>query len=59
MYVLPPTKDVVPSELARRIFDELIMPVADVRKVNIACCKASSKALDLDLAADFYDGLPG
>lgn len=42
VYVLSHTKDVVPSVLAERLFDELIKLGADVRKINIACCRAAS-----------------
>ena len=35
------TKDVVPSVLAQALFDQMISVGADVRKINIACCKAA------------------
>lgn len=41
VYVLSHTKDVVPSVLAQALFDQMISVGADVRKINIACCKAA------------------
>lgn len=42
VYVLSHTKDVVASELARQLFDQLIAIGADVRKISIACYRAAS-----------------
>ncbi|HET9985749.1 MAG TPA: hypothetical protein VFQ38_19280 [Longimicrobiales bacterium] len=42
VYVLSHTKDVKPAALAATLFDQLIAVGADVRKINIACCKASA-----------------
>jgi hypothetical protein len=41
VYVLSHSKDVNPPTLAKRLFDELFAVGVDVRKINIACCRAS------------------
>jgi hypothetical protein len=42
VYVLSHTKDVKPVELARTLFDQMIAVGTDVRKINIACCRAAA-----------------
>jgi hypothetical protein len=45
VYILSHTKDVVPSTLAKTLFEQLFMTGAEVRKISIACCRGSDEKM--------------